>query len=858
MSDRANHTISSPLPGESTVYLFCKREDTIKKIPVTDAMFEIYLKCRIPTESELKANNIKTSVKDIKKIISSIDSYIPLYDVFTFNIYIIQKRNVYIRVMDHDYRFPDELIMENIKKARLAKIKKLKNNQELEKDEVFIRSIRKADLMIDFMNQFDINILYNTYLDTFYRYASEISNATYTCIRKSFMPHKSHLKPYYTRDEVIKLGMNIGLVSIPVNMSYVDYKDLLSKKDYHELCLQIQTNDVTTDTLMKHQNYIIDNGMVGLIQYYTVQGSFFMNQYMRGMTRYEYRNDYLEDNIKKIWKLVLAAPAFDNDYILYRFVNTDQHLRHLAIGDVYIERGFTSTTRDPFYRNDLYKFGFVLIKIRIQKNVIGVGLCLETLSHFPFEEEIILPPMSHIKLISKNEQCKYYHPDEQYAADIKTRYEFEWIKNGELIFSKRPEYTDQTEVVDFIYVDKIKSVSIKEKIDLIVKTHFDPMNRIKCKIGDNTFYVVGEWYDSTGPYADMYALKTADGFSLYSLYEGYILFMIEIGDVNGRGKIIVNYFTKYSHLNRQEIMGDDNFIKFIASIGNYFDVPNVVIYADFMSCDKINLNNGNDGNDRNHGIDAVNRVLEEQDSYIQDKQNCIPMEQNSNTGLLPGNNEITGHDMSLMKNNGFRKKKQRTFEQTKNKTSSELEIGMGSDMASDISSEINVTDMETDVVYTGGSYCVDYYRYLKHGIKRYDNTTTLNVELQPNFSYHDLDMLRTLKPSIILKKEDRDEVYQIYMKNYKSMVTNEKNNVADFYVWMIENKCYLMDILNKKMEKMYRSDNPFKKKQRYILDSMSYLYNRRYVSTYNRYIKMDYDEEQQILTLPKNEYRIKR
>ena len=33
------------------------------------------------------------------------------------------------------------------------------------------------------------------------------------------------------------------------------------------------------------------------------------------------------------------------------------------------------------------------------------------------------------------------------------------------------------------------------------------MNRILCKIGDKTFYVVGEWYDSTGVYAEMILSK---------------------------------------------------------------------------------------------------------------------------------------------------------------------------------------------------------------------------------------------------------------------------------------------------------------------------------------------------------------
>lgn len=837
---------------DDTIILFHKKENIFKKFPADKALFEIYyLKCRIPTDTELKTHNIKTTSIDIKKKLSSFITHIPLYDAFTFNIYIIQKRNVYIRIIDHDYRFPDEQIIDFIKNTRDTKMKKLKKKSAFEKDKVFMRSIRKADLMIEFINQFDAPTLYNNYLNIFFAYAPEIGNATFTCVKKSFIPHKNHLKPYYTRDEIIKLGMNMGIINVPKNMLYVDFKDALTRKDYQNICLQIQMNDISAKILIQHQNYIVENNMVGLIQYYTIQGSYFMNQYMRGFTRYAYRNDYLENNIKKMWRLVLNSPVFDNDYILYRFVSKDDYLKHLEIGDIYIENGFISTTRDPFYRNDLYKFGFVLIKIRIPKNVIGVGLCLETFSYFPSEEEIILPPMSHLKLISKNEQCEYYNPDENYAANIKTRYEFEWVKNGPIDFPKRIEYTEQTELVDFLTINKTKSVSVKEKINYIVKKYFDPMNRIRCKIGNEIFYVVAEWYDSTGPYEPMYALKTSEGFSLYSIYEGYVLFMIEIGEENNYGQIRVNYYTytKYSQLNRQEIMGDDNFIKFISSIAYCFDIPNVIIYADFMSCDRINKNIN-----KNKNINAM------QGGNLFNKCNKL------NTYNIPAypDKYVSPYPKKQRNFGNFGPNKAK-IPFGPNSADTDIDIddidNVNAIHGIDEANKINNVDGEVDTeLYAGGGYCVDFYMYLKYGVKRYQNTMTLNVELQPSFSYHDLDLLKTTTPINILKKEDRDEVYQIYTKNYKfdmNIDDKKKDTIADFYIWMIENKCYLMDILVNKIDKLYRNDNPFKKGV-YRLDAIGYLYNRRYVNTYNRFIKMSFNEEYQLLLLPKNDYRIRR
>jgi hypothetical protein len=739
--------------------------------------------------------------------------------------------------------------MDSVRAVREKKLSKLKKRPELKNDKVFVRGIRKADLMIEFMDQFDKNMLYNTYLNIFYRYAPELGNATYTCIRKSFMPHKNHLVPYYTRDEVIKLGMNMNTVHIPDKVSYADFKDDLTKQDYMDMCSCIQTNDVSAEILIDHQNYIVEQDMVGLIQYYTIQGSYFMNQYMRKMTKYEYLNEYLEINIKKMWHLVLNAPKFDNGYILYRFVSTDEYLRQLKIGDIYTDKGFISTTRDPFYRNDLYKFGFILIKIKIPKGVKGVGLCLETLSHFPFEEEIILPPLTNLKLISKDDDCEYHHPDEDYISKIKTRYEFEWISNNKIAFPHRTKLPKEleTKIIDFLTIDKVKTITIREKIDFMIKKYFDPMNRIKCIIGTETFYVVGEWYDSTGPYEEMYSIKTSEGFSLYSIYEGYILFMIEIGENDGRTHIKVNYYTKYSRLNRQEIMGDDNFIKFISSIAHYFDIPNVVIYADFMSCDKLSNN-----------ISKSIKLIDE----IKTHKTSSGYRPYTGSGEIDSNTKTYSSDQIVPKT--F--KKQRTYIKLSDKQNTYLfsKKNPKADKTIDKTITPDVFNNQTcdiaqdiDDTFTGGSYCLDFHKYLKYGEKRYSNTNTLNVELQPKFSYYDLDLLKTVSPSKILCKKDRDEIYQIYKKIYVLDTAPEKDNLGDFYIWMIENKCYLMDIFIKKMDRLYRDENPFKNGI-YSLDAMAYLYNRRYVNTYSRYIKMKIDEEHHLLTLPKNDYRIRR
>ena len=72
---------------------------------------------------------------------------------------------------------------------------------------------------------------------------------------------------------------------------------------------QIKQYQFTSDILLKHQKYIMDSGYLGLVQYYTLQGSFFMNQYMRNMTKYTEKNIYLN---LIIMLLSIIKNTFDN------------------------------------------------------------------------------------------------------------------------------------------------------------------------------------------------------------------------------------------------------------------------------------------------------------------------------------------------------------------------------------------------------------------------------------------------------------------------------------------------------------------------------------------------------------------
>ena len=551
-----------------SIYLYDIKNKKIKLYEKNDIFDSLYfLETRVPTTEEL--STLKITSDEIKKSISKIDNKMPLYDVVTENMYLIKKENVYNRVYHQNYRFPEQTLLDHfiLKQKKYSELKKKGNIETL-----LLRKILKNDLMISFLENFDLDILYETYVKIFYKYSKYGKEIT-LCKNASFVSQFLHVKPYLTKGEIFNLALNFQVIEDENNNDEID----------ENMCKKVINLQMTSHMLLLHHNYIIRHEKLGLTQYYTIQGSYFMNQYLRKMTSYRNKNEYLEKLIYPMWNLVLNAPAYDKDYYVYRFINNDNFLSDLDIGDTFVETGFMSTTRDPFYRSDLYKFGFILIKVKIPKDIKGIALCLETISHFPEELEIIFPPKTHFKLINKGEKCKYYHIDKNFTSQIKTRYEFEWIKNEPITF-ERTTHPLNTKKVDFLNIPKTSSLTLIEKIKTFENNYVNEMYQFKTSIGEKEYTVVSEWYDSTGAYKNYYAIESKVGYSIYTLYNGYILFFIEIGENMDGNTMHINYFLKYSSIDPSEVVGDENLIKFFCSVAYYFDIQLVVLYSNYLNC----------------------------------------------------------------------------------------------------------------------------------------------------------------------------------------------------------------------------------------------------------------------------------
>lgn len=740
---------------------------------------DIYLKNpknKTIAEYFIRHESREDAIRRIKDDISRINYFIPLYDEYTRNIYLIERTGVYDRVMNQHYRFPDNTlydILEKKYKKLEPKIKKLGEKYkssnlsefkkttkmhyeisenieatEVTKEILKKREFRKLFLMLDFLSQFNLNILKLTYISVFYNYSNKVGKDITVCVKPSFLPHLKHINPYYKRSELINLALNIGIIK-PDDVYYDNDK-------INYLCNEIKENDINSKIIMKHQNYIIENDKVGIIQYYSLQGSYFINKYLRNLAPYEFKNKFLEKNILSMWKLVNDAPAFDKSYILYRFIQNDDHIKKIKVGNNYIVPSFMSTTRDPFYRAEDYQFGFILLKIKIPANEVGVALSIEALSNFSEEQEIILSPLSILKLERKDDEVPYYHTDVNFKVKIRTKYEFTYIGKKQIKLPNRPLYDDIDYNINFMTINQSNSLTIIEKIKYFVSEYTNPMYQFVSTIGDQNYTLLVEWYDSFGVYKDFYAAETRNGFMIYTIINDYIGFTIEIGEFSDFSYIYVNYYFRYSSVPKKGKIKDKDLIDFVAKIGYYFGIKNIIIYAEYNSC----------------GLD---------DNILKD-------------------------------------------------------------------------DLD---IYYGGNYCTDFYNYLSQGIKRYQSIGIDSTELRPNFSYFELDRLKKIDANEILSKNDQDEIYQIYNKSYKNLVDEKKHNISDFYVWLVENHCILVEKYVSKTKRLKLKNNPFQS-DCYHLDAERYLYNRGIINELSFSNTDIQDIEVKLKDIPKNRYRLDR
>ena len=523
---------------------------------------------------ELYNDNIKIKDNDTRNYISKLNYklYI-LYDIQTENIYLVKREDIYNRVVVNNYRFPNILIYKTCEK-------KLLYEDNIEKK-------NKLTKIINFLDNFNLEILELNFIKEFNNFKKSKYKEYTTCIRRSYtniLPNTYYIKPYFNLNELIKNKNNNKDLNI-------DKKQL---ENIEELCYNTLLRDIPISKLIEHQQHIIYNDGTGVIQYYSLLGSYILNNYLRDINN-TYKNEIIENIIKKIWQLIINAPIFEEDIYIYRFLTNDDFLRNLEIGDIYKDNGFMSTTRDPYFTSTLYNFGNNLMKIKIPKNKKGIGLCLELFSHFGKEQEILLAPLTKLKLIKKDSDVSYEHIKYDITLNIKNKYEFELVSSSnikldnkkKLDIEKINKFTIENEIEDsledsleYIY-NKLKEKYLNENNQVLYKIGKKYINLIIEKNNIYEAYYKKPFYVGSNE-------KHTETVLIYHIKDNQIIFFIEINYNNKlkENEINVNINNVYNHndILLDNIFNTKDFLLFLKNIAEIFKVKEIQILCDFISC----------------------------------------------------------------------------------------------------------------------------------------------------------------------------------------------------------------------------------------------------------------------------------
>jgi len=559
------------------------KTDKLEVINSTDAINKLYYTlANLPNISEIneynKKNNTTFELEKMKEIISSTTSAIPLFDIVSQNIYLVQANQVFEYVKDKYYRVANKKIYNFLKQNyEKTESKKLKNI--IEKN-------------INFLNNYNFDILFNTYLKVIYTNSNQIGKNITDCKRISFLPYLN-ISPYYSRSEIINMALNLKLIK--PDTTFYDSDKL------NNLCIDLIKHDISNKIILEHQLYIEKNNAQHIIYYYTFYGSQYYNKYLRNNSNIQ--DDIMENNIKKLNSLIKKAPSFSSDVYVYRFVHNDNYLDNVRLNGIFTENSFISTSRNSFYNEKEHVFGKILLKIKLPKNKQGIGLCVETYSLFPSEQEIILAP-GKLKLINMidsnnpNDDFTYFHTDINAQKSIYKKYEFEYVEPlDDLIINNYKKETIEFNLPNnfsLISTDPYeKIIEFYRSVPIINEMHYFNL--------DNYMFQV--FYLNKGlAYKDYYYLLKQNPENQEIIFlvlqdpkTQEINLIIEISDI-----ISVNYLHRYTGSNT---LKDDELVKLVYNISDIFKINYIVIHPIF--------------NNYKNKISNISDILNNNDEYVE-------------------------------------------------------------------------------------------------------------------------------------------------------------------------------------------------------------------------------------------------
>jgi hypothetical protein len=450
---------------------------------------------------------------------------LPLYDIKTDMIYLIFPENIYSRILYQHYRIVTPDFFKEWQKRHPEK---------------------KIEINWKTLNEKYYHHFFHSFVDY---------NMITDCARPSYHPLFTHIKPYFTQDELYYLAYDWEIL---VNRE---------KTELPALCRLIQEHDIGADTLINHSRYIEKKKAIGLVKHYSLFGSHFINNYYRDppLTR----DAVLETQSDLLYNLIQKAPVFKKEYTVYRFIDRDYFLTNLTIGDTFIDPGFLSTTRNPFHYQEHYHFGYILIKIKLPDKQEGVGLAVEGYSNFAFEEEIVLQAGSILRLDKVIENVDH---ESLLKNKVIKKYEMTWIG-----VKPRNLPTGEWEPVNFLTEDHMLK---QYGLDWLLNNTGSHL-QFRTNIGKEILFTIRS-YNSLNAYKPFFSYKTAKGVVIYSSNPrfGNINISIEVGP-----QLRVNWYFRHSVSDSSDLIDleKEEWLKWLSLLAYFFLVRDVVIYSNYLT-----------------------------------------------------------------------------------------------------------------------------------------------------------------------------------------------------------------------------------------------------------------------------------
>lgn len=475
--------------------------------------------------------------KKQRKILSSQKSHMIMYHTQLHVIKLIQVHKI-TSYLNKQYRFINDILaswLDTYLTTSLHNITQIKQNSWI-------------------IKHFDLRILQETNMTGLY-FNDTIHQEIISCPRRSYVKYIKSSKPHYTRNELVQYGLNLGVIK---------ERDAFDALDFAQVCSQVSKTEIPGQVIIEHHRHILARQCQYLVKNFSFYLSSLMNHHLRKHTP---MHKQLGQHIEALVTCIHEAPPFPHDTFVYRFIHDDAHLKHLQVGDIHQDHGFTSASRNPFCEKDS-EFGFVLVKIKLPGNVPGIGLMIETLSYFPHEEEIILPPSIQLQLVAVHDDVKYYHTLNILESIVVKRYEFVIIPTKLSPPTPLPLATKPLPINNITLTGR----TVRQKIESFLK--HSPRQFTFNNVDFTCFP-----FDSTKSYQQLYSAAIPYGLVIFNINNhGKIELSIEIKP----SVIAINYIHRFQN-NDDPAFTDENIVTIGKMFAHLFDIPEIHVYCDYCS-----------------------------------------------------------------------------------------------------------------------------------------------------------------------------------------------------------------------------------------------------------------------------------